>query len=196
MANGSCCQLVGSLSLGIGGCITSISTNYSTEIIMSCGGEQPLEGPSVGTVNITAFADTIPWIGCPSKAGLSVSYVRKYDCENDIVYFIPSGQGQSFISGDLRGYVSIKYPITSSKSMNANSSSGPTSIYMSTTQTNGYGLSYSGQPISIDTTPGMAPINLGGDFGGSEMYLQNFSFDANPAQLPIVTYSYIYGKRG
>lgn len=192
MAEG-CCQLVGDLNLGLsGGCLISVNTNCSTEGIIACGDDQPLQGPTTGTVSITAYANNSIWIGCPAKAGLSVPYVRKYDCDLDIVYFISSGQGQSFTSGDTQGLATVKFVLDTCVSMSASSASGPTSTYMEVEQTNGYGLSYNGGPISIDTTPTMEPSSLGGAFP-SELYLQSFSFDAQPGQIPTVTYSYVHG---
>jgi hypothetical protein len=119
MAEG-CCQLVGDLNLGItGGCLISVNTNCSTEGIIACGDDQPLQGPTTGTVSITAYASNSVWIGCPAKAGLSVPYVRKYDCDLDIVYFISSGQGQSFVSGDAQGLDNVKILLDTFVSMSA-----------------------------------------------------------------------------
>lgn len=188
---GGCCQLVGDLQLGMGGCIISINTNCSTEGIIACGDEQPLEGPSTGTISITAYASREPWIGCAAKAGLNIPYVRKYDCEQDILYFIPSGQGQSFTTGDTQGFVSVKYVLSTCDALSASSTNGPTSLYLQETQVNGYGMSYTGGPISIHTTPVMEPSNIG--IGPDETYIQSFSFDAQPGQIPTVTYSYIHG---
>ena len=189
---GGCCQLVGDLQLGMNGCIISINTNCSTEGVIACGDDQPLQGPTTGSVSITAYATTEPWVGCPAKAGLNVPYIQKYDCENDIIYFIPSGQGQAFVSGNTQGLASVKYILSTCVALSASSANGPAASYMQETQTNGYGLDYSGGPISISTTSAMEPSNIGAGLP-SEMYLQSFSFDAQPGQIPTVTYSYIYG---
>ena len=188
-----CCQLVGNLDLGFPGCVISISTSCATEGIIACGDDTPLAGPSNGTVNITAYAQFSPWVGCPTKAGVNIPYVRKYDCDTDTLFFIPSGQGQSFISGDAQGLVSIKHVLSSCSSVNASSTGGPSSIYAVTTQTTGYGLEYLGNPIAVSTDSEMLPIDIGGPFAGTDMYLQNFSFDATPGQPPTVSYSFIYG---
>lgn len=189
----SCCQLVGDLQLGGAGCIISINTNCSTEGIVACGDDQPLEGPTTGTVNITAYANNSPWTGCPAKAGLTVPYIRKYDCDQDILYFIPSGEGQSFTSGNTQGFASVNYILSSCVSLQASSTNGPTAVYMETAQTNGYGLIYNGGPISIRTQSRMGPINLGIRGVPDEVYLQSFSFDGQPGQLPTVSYSYTHG---
>lgn len=190
---GGCCQLVGDLNLGFPGCVISVSTSCSTEGIIACGDENPLKGPTTGSVNISAYADTTPWVGCPTKAGVNIPYIRKYDCDLDVVHFIPSGQGQSFVSGDGQGMVSVKFVLSECESINASSTGGPASVYMQTTQVNGYGLNYSGDPISINTDSEMLPFSLGGLFAGVDMYLQNFNFDGQPGQPPTVSYTFIYG---
>jgi hypothetical protein len=189
----SCCQLVGNLNLGFPGCVISVSTNCSTEGVIACGEENPLPGPTTGTVNITAYADTSPWVGCPVKAGVNIPYIRKYDCDLDIVYFIPSGQGQSYVSGDAQGIVSVKYPLSECESINASSTGGPAGIYMQTTQITGYGLDFYGDPITIHTDSEMLPLNLGGPFSGKDMYLQTFNFDAQPGQPPTASYTFVFG---
>ena len=185
----NCCQLVGNLDLGLEGCIISINTSSSTEVIMACG-EDPLEGPTTGTVSISAYvADSQVWIGCPSRAGVSIPFIRKYDCENDKVHFIFSGQGQSFISGGADKYVSLnKILPTTSRSVSASSASGPSSLYMDTLQTNGYGLSYDGGPINFTTSKEGTTMSI----LGNTCYLQSFSFEAQPGQIPVVSYSFVY----
>jgi hypothetical protein len=193
---GECCQLVGDLDLGFDGCIISINTNCNTELLTSCG-EEPLEGATVGSVNITAYADTDLWVGCPSKAGVSIPFIRKYDCVEDVVYFIFNGQGQSFYTGEANRYVSLNYQVDARcTSISASSTGGPAAIYSQTTQVNGYGMSYGGEPLSFSTTPEGTEISLPGVLSGPTYYLQNFSFEASPGQLPTVTYSLVYSFNG
>lgn len=193
MANGDeCCQLVGDLDLGLDGCIISINTNCQTEVITACG-DEPLEGPSTGSVNITAYASTNLWVGCPSKAGVSIPFIRKYDCEEDIIYFIFSGQGQSFYTGEANRFVTLNVELpTKCTALSASSSSGPASIYMQSTQVNGYGMTYNGNPISFTTSADGTELELGGLLSGPTYYLQGFNFEAQPGQLPTVTYSLVY----
>jgi len=188
----SCCKLVGDLNLGINGCVISINTNCSTESTVACGTDQPQEGPSTGSLNITAFAMDQLWVGCPSKAGVSIPWMRKYDCVDDILYFIPQGQGQSFVSGDAGRVASVNFSLSTCTALSASSTSGPAAIYMEDTQENGYGLSYTGGPISISTNSEMTPIEIPGFGGTSGLYLQNFNFDAQPGSLPTASYSFIY----
>jgi len=193
MAGTGCCQLVGDLDLGLAGCLISINTSSSTEVITACG-DEPLEGPTIGSVSITAYADNNIWVGCPSRAGVNISFIRKYDCVLDKVYFIFSGQGQSYYTGDANRYVNLYKTLpTTSEALSASSSSGPASIYMKTTQVNGYGMSYSGNPISFSTTPEGTEISLGGVLD-KVYYLQSFNFEAQPGQIPIVSYSLVYAE--
>lgn len=191
-----CCQLVGDLELGLDGCFISVSTSCSTEIGAVCG-EDPVEGPTIGTVNLTAYSAETLWVGCPSKAGVSIPFVRKYDCESDVVYFIFSGSGQSYYTGDANQFVSLNTVLpTSCVSINASSSSGPASIYNVSTQVNGYGMTYGGGPISFITNAKGTQIDLGGTFAGNTYYLQSFSLDLQPGQIPVVSYSLVYSPNG
>jgi hypothetical protein len=198
MADEGCCKLVGNLSLGIEGCITSISTSCNTELNFSCG--IPLEGMSTVTVNISALhtyeGGTFSiWKDCSTKAGVSIPYVTKYDCENDIVYFIFSGQGQSFGFGSYSSLVTLKNALaTTCTALSASSSSGPSALYTMETQTNGYGMTYNGGPIAFDTSAAGTQISLGGIFQDITMYLQNFSIDAQLGQYPMVSYTLVYAN--
>lgn len=189
MADTACCNLVGDLDLGLNGCFISVNTSCSTEITTACG--EAMEGPSIFTVNLSAYADYEVWIGCPSKAGVSIPYIRKYDCENDKLYFIFSGKGQSFYVGDVSKYVTLDQILTTTcVALSASSTSGPAGIYMLSSQINGYGMSYNGIPIPFTTTAESTIITLGGTLAGT-YYLQNFSLDAQPNQLPVVNYSLV-----
>ena len=193
MADAGCCQLVGNLDLGLEGCIISINTSCSTEVVMACG-DEPLEGPSTSTMSISAYADNTLWTGCPSRAGVNIPFIRKYECVSDQVYFIFSGRGQSFYVGDVGGYISLYKELpTSCEAISASSTGGPSSIYMKTRQINGYGLSYTGNPISFSTTAEGTEISLGGVLNGT-YYLQSFNFEAQPGQFPVVSYSLVYSS--
>jgi hypothetical protein len=189
-----CCQIVGGLQLGLDGCIISVSTSSSAEVAAVCG-DEPLEGPVTHSVSISGYASNTLWAACPGKAGVNIPYIRKYDCVQNKLYFIFAGQGQSFISGPVGGFASLYKAFSSVTSFSASSSSGPTGIYMETTQTNGYGLRYSGSPISFSTGELGSPIDLGGALGG-EHYLQSFNFDAQPGQIPIASYTFVAAMLG
>lgn len=190
-----CCKLVGNLSLALEDCIISVNVSSRAEVIKECGGEL-LMGPSTGSVSITAYASNDFYIGCGGKAGVSISWVRRYDCENDEVHFIPSGKGASYVVGDVEGLASLLLGTGKSyTSFNANASSGPATIYTEVEQEDGYGLLYTGNPFSFSTEE---PENLEFEnFGVGEgtLYLQNFSLELNSSTLPVVTYSFMFSMQ-
>lgn len=186
-----CCNLVGSLNLGFNGCIISVNTSCSTEILNPCGPENLLEGASILTVTITAYASNSIHIGCPARAGVNIPWIRKYDCVEDITHFIFAGEGESYVAGDLGGMANLKFSVgPKCKALSAASSSGPASIYMYTDQTNGYGLEYNGQPISFSTDKNGTIMDLG-TLIGNDFYLQSFSYEAQSGQLPIANYTLV-----
>ncbi len=187
-----CCNLVGNLQLsGFNGCVTSVNVSANTEINTAC--REPEVGPTIGNVSLTGYASSIPYVGCPSRAGVSVNWIRRYDCINDIVYFIHAGEGASFISGPLTGigYVHMNqstgrtYPVIS-----ANSSSGPTGIYLETNREDGFGMNYTGDLFNFDTSSSLVFSNFG--VGDGDLYLQNFSLEASPGNFPTVSYSFLF----
>jgi len=184
---------IGGLAIGIDG-IISVSTSCSVETAAVCGGD-PLEGPATHSVSISGYATTTLWTGGHARAGVSISFIRKYDCDSNTAYLIFAGAGQSYVSGPIGSLASLTKAFSTSTYLSANSSSGPTGIYTSGSQTAGYGLNYSGRPFSFNTSNGPTMIDLGGILGG-EHYLQNFSIDAQCGQLPIATYSFIAPMRG
>lgn len=186
-----CCQLISGLNLGLDG-IISVSTNSNSEVAAVCG-DEPLEGPVTHSVSITGYASKDIWLACPAKAGVNIPYIKKYDCVANKLYFIFAGQGQSFVSGPVGGFASLYKSFSSVTSFSANASSGPTSVYMEATQTNGYGLRYSGGPISFSTSELINPVDLG---SLGDHYLQSFSFDAQPGQLPIASYTFVAPMEG
>ena len=187
-----CCNLVGDLDLGISECIISISNSCSPEIVM-CGTE-PMLGANVGTISITGYAILQIHKGCPGKASISIPWVRKYDCVNDKVYFIAGAEGQSTLMGDVEGLVTIKNELGSNCiSFNASSSSGPTTIYSKEMQYNGYGLTYTGNPISFLTTDGGVTTSIFSKLLGVPIaYLQSFNVTFDPGNIPTANYSFVY----
>lgn len=189
-----CCQLVGNLSLsGFNGCVTSINVSANTEINNVCN--EPKTGPTVGNVSLTGYASSTPYVGCPSQAGVSINWIRKYDCENDVVYFMNSGEGSSFVSGPFSGihYVSLNTSIGRSYTViNANSNSGPTGLYLRAERQEGYGLNYNGDIFTFNTSNESDLIISNFGVGEGPMYLQNFSLTAGPGNFPTVSYSFLF----
>jgi len=190
-----CCKLVGNLEIGgifSGSCVTSVSVNAKPEIIGQCG-DSVLYGPTIGSVSVAGYATDHLHTGCPGRAGVSIPWLRRYDCSVGVnaVYFISNGQGSSYIAGDVENLATLAIPLGRAyPSISASSSSGPASVYMSTSQEDGYGLVYTGGPLSIDTSATIEFANFG--VGAGTMYLQNFSVDFNPGEIPTATYSFAF----
>lgn len=187
-----CCQLVGNLQLsGFNGCVTSINVSANTEMNAQC--DEPKVGPTIGNISLTGYASTSTYVGCPSRAGVSINWIRKYDCINDIVYFIHQGEGSSFMSGPLTGITYIRMSQTTGRTypvISANSSSGPTGLYFETDREDGYGMVYSGDLLNFDTSSSLVFSNFG--VGDGDLYLQNFSLEASPGNYPTVSYSFLF----
>lgn len=183
-----CCQLVGDLTV-TGGCYISINTSCSTEAKLNCGESIPLAGATLETVTVTGYASTNVHIGCPGKAGVSTTLTRKYDCQSDTMRFFCDGQGSSYVAGDVGGLASVIKSSVTTSTLSASASSGPASIYMKSTQTNGLGLAYTGAPISFTTSENctILSINIAGISG--DFYLQSFSLDTPSGQLPVASYT-------
>lgn len=189
-----CCNLVGNLSIGGEECYISVNTSCSTEITNVCGDDAPVCGPTTQTITLAGYASANIHKGCPGRAGVSIPWIRKYDCTDDIVYFLFAGKGLSYVAGDVEGLATITTAVTcapTSISFSASSSSGPTSIYMDTSQQNGYGLTYIGDPISFVTSEKSTTKDLDiGSINGT-FYLQSFGLDMQPGQLPVANYTFI-----
>jgi len=194
-----CCRLVGNLELDLEGCIISVNSSTRPEIIKKCGGEI-LVGPTMGTVSITGYAvtstqqDSGIHTGCIGKAGVSIPWVRRYDCDLNVVYFIPAGEGASYVAGPVETLASIPGGQSTGRkysTINANAGSGPATVYMETEQEDGYGLIYTGGPIPFDTSSTLEYDNFVID-NGPILYLQSFSLDMNPGEIPIASYSFAF----
>jgi len=185
----SCCQLVGNID-PVGEYVLSVQIKSDTE--MSKVGRTLIVGPTVGSVVVTGYATRHIHKGCPGRAGVTIPWMKKYDCDRNEVHLIFMGAGRSYISGDVESLASVyngvvRYPI-----LNASAASGPTAMYEDTDQLDGFGLRYSGRPYSFDTSySNGVRISMGG-VGNSNMYLQSFSLQCNPGQVPIATYNLIF----
>ena len=61
---------------------------------------------------------------------------------------------------------------------------------METCQEEGYGLNYRGGPIAVDTLEELIINNFGVCEG--PLYLQNFSVEYNPGEIPSASYSFLF----
>ena len=74
--------------------------------------------------------------------------------------------------------------------INASSTSGPATIYMQTSQTEGYGLKWTGGLLTFNTETTLIFSNFG--VGSGDLYLQNFSAEFNPGEIPTASYSFMF----
>ena len=189
-----CCYLTSNFYISDDlGCIISVSVSTSTET--SKVGDCVIIGPTIGTVSLSGYATDKYHTGCPGQAGVQLSWVRKYDCDNDIVYFIFSGEGKSQIAGDIGGLATLNTKVCTQTSISASSSSGP-ALYTHMEQEEGYGLDYTkgGGPISFNTANSDSLIFDANKVGApyENCFLQNFSLECTPGQVPVASYSYVF----
>jgi len=203
MAN--CCQLVGNYQINGTECFVSINTGGSTE--GSYIDNTLIIGPTVGTASVVGLANNgILHEGCAVRANVSFNWVRKWDCDNNILHFIPAGLGQSYATDGASQYgISVKHVVDNDfRSISVSSDGGPAALYQDTVADSGFGLSYAAGPIDFSaedhiTNVGgnivVQGITVPGSFIGlnvETMYLQSFNFDAQPAQPPRASYSFVF----
>ncbi len=202
---GSCCYLVGEFNVTAPG-IISVTSQGSTEVTLITAGDTNATtvGPSTGTVSISAYAGSSRYYGCPGRAGVSVPWLTKSNCAENVYLF--GGAGKSYISGNdgVGSYATfpqitgVSNPVNDFNVINASASSGPAALYEDSIQYDGYGLIYRGNPWHIDTTKETGSesctINLTsyGIGGYGSCKLQNLQIQVVPGQVPVVNMSFIY----
>ena len=196
----TCCNLVGNFPIHVPGLISITSQGTSEVTLITSGSKNAaIVAPSTGTISLSAYADTARYYGCPGRAGVSIPWVIRNNCNE--FFYLYGGAGKSYISGEVGAYASfpkitgVTNPLNSYAVLNASASSGPTSLYENSIQQDGYGLIYKGQPWNIDTTTEAGcKVNLTslgiGTYG--ECRLQSLNIQCNPGQIPVVNLSYIY----
>lgn len=188
-----CCRLVGNFDIA-DQCIISVSMNSSTESNKGAC-DEIIVGPTIGTVSISAYATEGIHIGCPGKASISIPWVRRYDCDRNEVYFIFAGAGKASVAGDVQGLATISQSIGRNyNTVSASASSGPATIYFYDEQEDGYGLTYTGGPYSFNanTEDGVEFNRIISNIGPETWYLQSFSLDCQPGQVPTASYSFVF----
>jgi hypothetical protein len=191
MADSTCCKLVGAFP-GLDRCLISISSRINTEVSKVAG--NLVIGPTIGVVSISAYINNNTHIGCPGRINVSIPWLRKYNCDKDIIYFLYQGEGQASIAGDVEELGFLNLPAVSYRTINASASSGPASIYEDEIQNDGYGLRYIGDPWSFNTNNSNSlTIDTGiADYGS--LNLQSFSAQFQPGQLPTANYEFVYAN--
>lgn len=192
----NCCYLVGNFfshaPFSLPGCIISVNNNINTEYNdYGCG--SLTGGARIGTINISGYVGTNIHRECAGRAGVQVLWMRKYDCDNDLTYFIFLGPGRSFIQDGASSYVSIGSAAPDTTiTISASSQSGPASLFSINQQTEGVGMRYSEGPIVFDTgsESGCTLSNMG--MGRGDYYLQTFNIECVPGSIPVASYTFAY----
>jgi len=196
------CDIVANFPVLAGLGIISASLRSNTEIMLTEDGSA-LYGMTLGDLSMTAYAveskeNTL--LECPGRAGISFEWDQRISCDGEIgVYFIPRGKNRAYIEGDVSDNISLPNKINSYEIFSASAGSGPTTPYFKTTHEDGWGFSYSGNPLSVGDANGEGPTSV--SFftflpGGSKLYLTSFSWECTPPAVPTVSYSFIFvGKK-
>ena len=196
-----CCNLTGQFPITLDGCVISMNTSSKAQFSQLCSDDAVVMGPVVGTLSMTAYASNTIHKDCPAGAGVSIPWVLKYDCDNDILYYIFAGQGESYVFGPIGSYASLSITPTPEPSylhINASAGSGPATLYTKTCRKEGYGLSYRGSPISFSTssegdiTYSASDIISGLGAVDNILYLQSFSVELTPGSIPVASYSFVF----
>ena len=183
------CMVAASVSAG-DKCIVSINTSSSVESKLVCGENKPFLGATIETATITGYAMSVIHIGAAGKAGYSAALTRKYDCDSDSIRFLCDGHGSSYVAGNVGGLAKIVEVGATTGGMSASAASGPAGLCLSSSQENGLGMNYTGDPISFSTSEdacNMISITVGSVSGA--FYLQSFSLDMPSGQVPIASYT-------
>lgn len=202
MASNTCCKIVGNLILENTEGIISVSTRSSTEINKI--EDALIIGQTIGTVSVTAYASSLLHTGCAGSIGVSLPWIRKYDCVKDETHFIYSGEGKSNFSGSESPLATVLEDSLQYAVLNGSASSGPTTIYNHDMQHDGYGLVYTGSPWAFDTRDSSTlkismnvieadnPLQDQGKTIYTDLYLQNFSLQLATNTLPTANFDFAF----
>lgn len=173
-------------------CFISVNTSCSTESSVHCGETIRLAGATIQTVTVVGYATDKMHTKCSAKAGVSTTLTRKYNCDTDSIIFICDGEGSSYESGDTDGLVSIRAPSVTTPSLTMTVLDPVSMCCGNVSITSGYGLSYSGNPISFSTSEDSCTmIDLDLSPVSGIYYLQSFSLNMPSGQIPTASYTLV-----
>jgi hypothetical protein len=185
--------------------IISVSLRTNQEVVImqtACGTSVALTAGTKGDLSITAYAD-VPSerpgqpgaLTCPGNAGVSFNWDQRTECTSigTNVHVIPRGGARSYKEGDVTSRVTKFIETDRSGSINASAASGPHTPYFNTERSNGYGFTYTGEPIQISPadSSGQKTVSFLSNIISAEMYLMNFSWTYTPPNVPTVSYSFM-----
>ena len=104
---------------------------------------------------------------------------------------MPRGGDRAFTEGGVTNSISMTQAGPISKGFSASASSGPHTVYLSSSHEDGYDFAYTGDPIAVtgrDTSAGIISNLL----PAGTAYLANFRWEQTPPNIPTVSYSFIF----
>ena len=197
------CRIAGLFEIEFDGIISAQITGSSEfiDIISQCDAapnvfsdvRKTLKGPSVGTMNITAYAfakgSTNKFLGtsCPSSVGVDMPTQQRFDCENNVTHIIRTKTGQAFKEGDEIDGITLLGEFCSFRTVNANAQGNPANRITDTERFIGSDLVWTGPPFAFDTRN---PDTLDFTILGLDVKLTNFSMSI--AVPGVATNSYTF----
>lgn len=167
--------------------IISANLRTNTQIIITTE-QLVLIGPTIGDLSVTAYGELGSY-NCPGRAGVNYEWAQRYDCLADKMYFLPQGGDRAYIEGQVSSNISMT-SVTRTEGFSASASSGPSTVYLSSSHEDGYDFSYTGDPIAV--TGRSTNAGAVGSLVPGNVYLANFTWEQSPPNIPTVSYSFIF----
>ncbi|KKM26860.1 hypothetical protein LCGC14_1580590 [marine sediment metagenome] len=160
------CSIAGLFDIEFDGIISAQITGSSEfiDILSQCDTgpnilddvRRRLKGPSIGTINLTAYAflkggNRYLGTSCPSTAGISFPTQQRFDCENNITRIIRTKTGEAFREGDPINGLTVLGEFCSFRTVNASAAGGPASTVTDTERFLGSDIIWTGPPIAFDS---------------------------------------------
>ena len=199
------CQVAALFEPGYDGIISASLTGSSEfiEIISQCDQapnvfsdvRKVLKGPSVGQLQITAYAfpkgasDVFLGTSCASSAGISLNTQQRFDCESKVTRIIRTRDGEAFREGDPITGITLLGEFCSFRTVNASAQGGPSTRVTDTTRFLGSNLIWTGPPFSFDTTN---PDSLDFNILGLDVKMTSFSVNVTVPSVATNSYSFSY----
>ncbi len=185
--------------------IISANLRTTTEVTLTAD-NTALYGATSGDLSITAYAPLASSdnLKCPARAGVSFSWDRRQECDTGgiIIHFIPRGGIKAYREGPVTSFITMT-DVVGYTSFSASASSGPTTPFIYNTHYDGYNFRYAGSPIAVSIADSKSPkaVNIFTNnniplLAGATFYLQSFSWEYTPPNVPTVTYSFLLSYDG
>ncbi len=197
------CRIAGLFDIEFDGIISAQITGSSEfiDIISQCDAapnvfsdvRKTLKGPSIGNLNITAYAftkgSTNKFLGtsCPSSAGVDFPTQQRFDCETNTTHIIRTKTGQAFREGDEIDDITLIGEFCSFRTINASAQGGPANRITDTERFIGSDLVWTGPPFSFDSRD---PDSLDFTILGLDVKLTNFSINVTVPSIATNSYTF------